>query len=71
MVLILVTFDPERPITVKTDASDYVIRTCLNQSNDNEKLHPMAFYSRSMSPIEFNYDIHDKELLAIVAVLKQ
>lgn len=68
---ILVTFDPERPITVETDASDYAIGACLSQPDDNGKLHPVAFYSRSMSPAELNYDIHDKELLAIVAAFKQ
>jgi hypothetical protein len=28
----------------------------------------MAFYSRKISPAEGNYDIYNKELLAIVAV---
>ena len=30
------------------------------------KLHPVAFYSRKFSAAEINYEIHDKELLAIV-----
>jgi len=31
----------------------------------------IAFYSRKMDKAEINYDIHDKELLAIVAPLKK
>jgi hypothetical protein len=31
----------------------------------------MAFYSRKISPVEGNYDIHDKELLAIVAAFQE
>ena len=68
---VLVTFDPKKPITVETDASDYAIGACLSQPDENKKLHPAAFYSRTMSPAELNYDIHDKELLAIVAAFDQ
>jgi RNase H-like domain found in reverse transcriptase len=35
------------------------------------KLHPFAFYSRKMSPAELNYDIYDKEFLAIVAAFQE
>ena len=35
------------------------------------KLHPIAFYSRKFSGAEINYDIHDKELLAIIASFKE
>src|SRR6202012_2478072 len=34
-------------------------------------LHPVAFFSRSMNPAELNYDIYDKELLAIFAAFKE
>jgi hypothetical protein len=30
----------------------------------------MTYYFRKLLPAEQNYDIHDKKLLAIVAVLK-
>ena len=29
------------------------------------------YYSRKLTPLELNYDIYDKELLVIVAVLKE
>jgi len=33
--------------------------------------HPVAFFSKTMQPAELNYDIHDKEMLAIVRSLEQ
>jgi len=32
--------------------------------------HPVAFYSKLLQPAEYNYEIHDKELLAIIHALK-
>ena len=63
---ILAIFDPEQPIVVKTDASDYAIGAYIMQIGKDGKLHPVTFYSKKMSPAEMNYDIHDKELLAVV-----
>jgi len=31
----------------------------------------MAFYSKSLSPVEWNYEIHDKEMLAIIRMLEE
>ena len=31
----------------------------------------MAFYSKSLSPVERNYEIHDKEMLAIICALEE
>ena len=33
--------------------------------------HPVAYYSRKLIPLELNYNIYNKELLAIIAVLKE
>ena len=33
--------------------------------------HPVAYYSKKLIPLELNYDIYNKELLAIVTVLKK
>ena len=63
---ILAHFDPENPIVLETDGSEYAIAGILSQVNHfTNELHPIAFYSRSMQPAELNYDIYDKELLAI------
>jgi hypothetical protein len=68
---ILATFDPAKKIVLETDASDFAIRACLNQPDENGKFKPIAYYSRKLSPAELNYDIHDKELLAIVIAFEQ
>jgi hypothetical protein len=57
---------------METDASDYVVAAVLSQEDPADKIfHPIAYFSRSMSPAELNYEIYDKELLAIQATFKE
>jgi hypothetical protein len=63
---IVTHFDPEKEITVETDASDYVSAGVLSQYDDNGTLRPVAYFSKKHSPVECNYEIYDKELLAII-----
>ncbi len=63
-------FDPELPSTLSTDASDFAIPGILHQPDSHGFLHPTAFYSRKISPAEINYEIYDKELLAVVESLR-
>ena len=62
-------FSPDLSTVMETDASDYAISAVLSQYHD-KTLHPVAFMSRKMNPAERNYEIHDKELLAIVDAVK-
>ena len=64
---VLAHFDPDHQIIIETDASDFAIGTILSQLQpaDND-IHPIAFHSRTMAPAERNYQIYDKELLAII-----
>ena len=62
---ILIHFDLSKQCHVETDSSDYVSAGVLSQE-DNEILHPVAYFSRRMVPAECNYEIYDKELLAII-----
>ncbi|KAH6581151.1 hypothetical protein BASA61_009223 [Batrachochytrium salamandrivorans] len=48
------------------DASDFAISGVLHQHDQTNTLRPVAFYSRQMNNAERNYDIYDKELLAVV-----
>jgi hypothetical protein len=63
---LLYHFDPNKPLILETDASDFAIAGILSQQYEMD-LHPIAFYSRDMIPAELNYEIHDKEMLAITA----
>ena len=56
---------------METDSSDYVSGGVLFQKDKNGDLRPVAFFSKTMSPAECNYDIYDKELLAIIRCLEQ
>lgn len=68
---ILCHFDPEKEIIVETDASDYVSAGILSQYNSDGVLHPVAFFSQKHSPAECNYEIYDKELMAIVRCFEE
>jgi transposase InsO family protein len=67
---ILKHFDYHKETIVETDASDMAIAGILKQRHGDHFL-PVAFYSRKMNSAERNYEIHDKELLAVVASLSQ
>ncbi|SOV01637.1 uncharacterized protein UDID_18149 [Ustilago sp. UG-2017a] len=63
-------FNYHLPTRLETDASDFAIAGVLKQEHEG-RWHLVAFYSRKMSSAEKNYEIHDKELLAVVACLTQ
>jgi len=52
---------------VKTDASDYALTAILFIVNE---VHEVAFHSHTFTMVELNYNIYDKELLAIFKVFK-
>ena len=66
---VLLNFKTGQPTRIKTDASDQAVGACLCQQADG-KWHPVAYYSHKMSQAEQNYNIHDKELLAVVNALE-
>jgi len=66
MAPIVRRFDDDCNIVVETDASDFVSAAVLSQYDDKGTLHPMVFFSKKHSPAECNYEIYDKELMAIV-----
>ena len=47
----------ERPFVVETDASDMATTAILSQYGEDGHLHPSAYQSSKMSPVEQNYDI--------------
>nr|XP_036575983.1 reverse transcriptase domain protein [Colletotrichum truncatum]KAF6782639.1 reverse transcriptase domain protein [Colletotrichum truncatum] len=68
---ILVIPNPEKPFEVETDSSDYAIGGQLGQRDEEGQLRPYAFFSRKLHGPELNYQIHDKELMAIIEAFKE
>ncbi|KAK3517438.1 hypothetical protein QTP70_010681 [Hemibagrus guttatus] len=69
---LLVHPDPELPFIVEVDASTTGVGTVLSQQQGNPwKLHPCAFFSRKLNPAEVNYDIGNRELLAVKLALEE
>lgn len=58
--------NPELPFLVEVDASDVGAGAILSQRDPGDgKVHPCAFFSKKFSPAERNYDVGNRELLAI------
>ncbi len=69
---ILTLPDPELPFVVEVDASGIGVGAVLSQRARNDhKLHPCAYFSRRLSPAERNYDIGNRELLAVKLALEE
>jgi hypothetical protein len=43
----------------------------LSQYDEEGTLRPVAFFSKKHSAVECNYEIYDKELLAIICCLEE
>jgi len=60
------------PFHIKADSSDFTSGAVLSQQLPREeKWHLVTFYSKFLSPVEQNYEIYDKEMLAIICVLEE
>jgi transposase InsO family protein len=68
---LLAHFDFKRPSIIETDASDFVCAAVLSQKGDDDRLHPVAYFSKKMTPAQCNYPIYDKELLSVVLSLEE
>ena len=62
--------DLSAPFAVATDASKHASGAILLQTDSNGDWHPCSYLSQSFSPAERNYDIYDRELLAVICALK-
>jgi len=68
--LVLAAPDLDREFRVEADASNYTTRGVLLMKCSDEKWRPVAFISKSLSDTERNYEIHNKEMLAVVRCLE-
>jgi len=68
--LVLVTPDLDKEIRVEADASDFATGGVLSMKCEDEKWRPVAYISKLLNEAERNYEIHDKEMLAIIRCLE-
>lgn len=68
---ILAHSDWDKTILVETDISHQTFAYVLSQYNNDYILRPVSFYSKRHSTAEFNYEIYNKELMAIVRACEE
>jgi len=68
---VLAAPDLDKEFRVEVDASNYATRGVLSMKCSNNLWGLVAFISKSLSDTERNYEIHDKEMLAIVRCLEE
>lgn len=68
---ILAMWHEDRITVLEADCSGWAMGGCLSQYGEDGLLYPVAYFSKKLSPAECNYEIHDKELLAIVRCMEE
>jgi hypothetical protein len=61
--------DRDKRYILDTDASQFAVGATLSQEYTDGN-HPIAYFSQSLTEAERNYDINDRELLAIIYAIK-
>ena len=68
--LVLVVLNLDRKMRIEVDASDYATGGVLSIEGKDRKWRPVAFLFKSLNETGRNYEIHDKEMLAIIRGLE-
>ena len=67
---ILAIPDIDREIRVKVDTLDYATGGVLLTKCEDRKWRPVVFISKLLNATERNYEIHDKNILAVIRYLE-
>ena len=67
---LLVAPDLDKEFRVEADASNFATGGVLSIKCSDNKWRPVAYISKSLNETERNYEIHDKEMLAIIQCLE-
>ncbi len=59
------------PFCLECNTSNFATGAILSQQQEDGLFHPIGFMLKSFSNMEQNYQIHDKEMLAIMHVLEE
>ena len=66
----LAALDLDKIMRMEVDILDYTIRGVLSIECKDKKWQPVAFLSKSLNKTERNYEIHNKEMLAVIRGLE-
>ena len=64
--LVLAVLDLDKKMRMEVDALDYATGGVLSMECEDGLWRPVVFLSKSLNKTERNYEIHDKEMLAII-----
>ena len=67
---VLITLDLDKKMRVEVDVSDFAIGEVLSVKYKDEKYRLVAYISKSLNEAERNYEIHNKDMLAIIRCLE-
>jgi len=67
---VLKQLELDKPFELEVDALGFTLGAVLLQRGDDNRRHPIGYYSVTLIEAEHNYDIYDLELLAIVKALR-
>jgi len=67
---VLAILDINKEMRVEADALYYATGGVLLTKYEDGKWRPVAFISKSLNTIEWNYEIHNKEMLAVIRCLE-
>ena len=68
--LVLAVLDLDKKMRIEVNALDYATRGILSMECEDRKWQSVAFLSKSLNKTKRNYEIHDKEMLAIIRGLE-
>jgi len=67
---LLVAPDLDKEFRVEADASNFATGGVLSIKCEDNKWRPVAYISKSLNETERNYEIHNKEMLAVIRCLE-
>jgi len=67
---VLAAPDLDKKMRMEVDASDYVMGGILSMKCEDRRWRPVTFLSKSLNETEKNYEIYDKEMLAVIRGLE-
>ena len=65
----LMVFDPEKPVEVWCDASDFACGAVLVQK-DGSGWRPVEYISKRLSAAEMNYSVTEREFVGVLQALR-